>query len=91
VLYATPLSTGWSRVMVNFEGNKTYPYQMPQVNSIPPVLRLLLNTLAKSSALNHAFTKNPIIDGDHAFVNRAVRLFRAICVQEFVYCVCHPL
>ena len=60
ILYGVPTAPGWSRVYVSFAGRLSGP-SLPNAPGMPPVIRMIVNTISKITPLFHALTQNNII------------------------------
>lgn len=75
LLYGTPTAKGWSRIVMSFIGPKSSNRTRPPTPALPPLLNWFIdNVLEKVPALQHAFNRNPIVDGDSYFMHYAERV-----------------
>lgn len=72
LLYGISTAPGWCRIIMSNIGPKDSKQTRPATPQLPAALNVLLNFIDNIPALQHAITRNAIIDGDTYFLHAAV-------------------
>eukprot|EP00877_Chromochloris_zofingiensis_P009253 jgi/Chrzof1/4581/Cz14g19030.t1_PAO3[v5.2] len=73
LLYGISTAPGWCRIIMSNIGPKDSKQTRPATPQLPAALNVLLNFIDNIPALQHAITRNAIIDGDTYFLHAAER------------------